>query len=631
MIQNIKDNLNILILFSAPLFAFLWHLENNHLPMSDAVGYLESAYVISKHLLNGDLIEFIISIFNERSWRPVIFQLFIVPFLVITNGDLLNSVLLTHVLFVSLSVFFTYKIFLKFSNKYISSLCASIICLSVDIFFGGDSFTLFAEISFIPFLLATFYYLSDPKLFQNKRKSNLFALFFTLTLLSRPVEGFLFLVTSLIFILFYQHREYLSYNEIFKGLTYPVFFAWLLFLSRLVPDVSSSVLKIDPPHSYEIFFLIFCVISITLFFLLLINFILKRNFSLKKNNKVQNFFFSKVMLYSSFVLWFWYTPRFGSLYGWVYETSIGNQFQHQKDNSYEFIELINRAFASHGVLIIYILLFLFTISILVSLKNNKKTILNIFRDFNILILTAIPMPLILYFTTFQVTYRKIAPVITLLLILFLINIISNYKIKKLSNIFLISIFFIQILFVYKNIYSSDINDKWMNQVKDKNLEYILGTQFPIPINSLNNPHESLVNFLSKEATVKNLNSIALVMDDSAYPVEPYLAKFLCKIKSLHCSFSSPKQFKYGNIDYLDSNDALLIIHSYSDVDNNSNKNIDLAKKKIVQSEKRSSPSELYSYYMQYLYLENNLSIHNINKVECYSFYKEYKACLLIKD
>ena len=337
------------------------------------------------------------------------------------------------------------------------------------------------------------------------------------------------------------------------------------------------------------------------------------------------------MLYSSFVLWFWYTPRFGSLYGWVYETSIGNQFQHQKDNSYEFIELINRAFASHGVLIIYILLFLFTISILVSLKNNKKTILNIFRDFNILILTAIPMPLILYFTTFQVTYRKIAPVITLLLILFLINIISNYKIKKLSNIFLISIFFIQILFVYKNIYSSDINDKWMNQVKDKNLEYILGTQFPIPINSLNNPHESLVNFLSKEATVKNLNSIALVMDDSAYPVEPYLAKFLCKIKSLHCSFSSPKQFKYGNIDYLDSNDALLIIHSYSDVDNNSNKNIDLAKKKIVQSEKRSSPSELYSYYMQYLYLENNLSIHNINKVECYSFYKEYKACLLIKD
>jgi len=118
MIQNIKDNLNILILLSAPLFAFLWHLENNHLPMSDAVGYLESAYVISKNLLNGDLIEFIISIFNERSWRPVIFQLFIVPFLVITNGDLLNSVLLTHVLFVSLSVFFAYKIFLKFSNKY---------------------------------------------------------------------------------------------------------------------------------------------------------------------------------------------------------------------------------------------------------------------------------------------------------------------------------------------------------------------------------------------------------------------------------------------------------------------------------------------------------------------------------
>jgi len=218
MIQIIKDNFNILILFSAPFLAFLWHLENNHLPMSDAVGYLESAHIISKNFLDGNLIEFFISIFNERSWRPVIFQLFIVPFLVITNGDFLNSVLLTHVLFVSLSVFFTYKIFLNFGDKYISSICASIICLSVDIFFGGDSFTLFAEISFIPFLLGTFYFLSDSKLFQNKRRSYLFTLFFTLTLLSRPVEGFLFLTTSLIFIIFYRHREYLSYNEILKGL-----------------------------------------------------------------------------------------------------------------------------------------------------------------------------------------------------------------------------------------------------------------------------------------------------------------------------------------------------------------------------------------------------------------------------
>jgi len=171
----------------------------------------------------------------------------------------------------------------------------------------------------------------------------------------------------------------------------------------------------------------------------------------------------------------------------------------------------------------------------------------------------------------------------------------------------------------------------MNQVKDKNSEYILGSQFPIPINSLNDPHNSLVGFLSKEAKIKNLNNIALVLDDSAYPVEPYLAKFMCQIKSLKCSFSSPKKFQYGNIDYLNRNDALLIIHSYADSENIIHKDIDLAKRNIDENMKRSSPSELYSYYLQYLYLEKNLSIHNINIVECYSFYKKYKACLLIKD
>ena len=30
------------------------------------------------------------------------------------------------------------------------------------------------------------------------------------------------------------------------------------------------------------------------------------------------------MKYSSIVVWMWFTTKFGSLYAWVYETSVGN-------------------------------------------------------------------------------------------------------------------------------------------------------------------------------------------------------------------------------------------------------------------------------------------------------------------
>ena len=392
MTMNIKSNIYLFILFTAPLLSLLWHLENSHMPMSDPVGYLENAYVIYQNFAQNNYFDFFISIFNERSWRPVIFQVFIVPFLIIFKGDILLTVAFVHFLFTSLSVFFVYKILKQKGDKYISAISASVVCLSLDIFFGGESFPLFAEISFIPFLLGSIYFLSKDKLFINKKNSYLFVLFFTLTLLSRPVVGVGFITISLLFIIFYNHTKYLSIQEIVRGFIYPVFFFWVLLFSRLVPKVSSSVIKIDPPNSYEIFFLIFCIISILLSVLLIYYIYIKRSKLFLKDKTEHKTFFSKSMFLSSFILWFWYTPRFGSLYGWIYETSIGNQFQHQKDNfNFGISELLFSAINIRGPIVIYAILSLFIITIfLYLLENNfklrKKNIFKIFfNNTNLLI------------------------------------------------------------------------------------------------------------------------------------------------------------------------------------------------------------------------------------------------------
>ncbi|MEC7885812.1 MAG: hypothetical protein VX544_03400, partial [Pseudomonadota bacterium] len=214
------------------------------------------------------------------------------------------------------------------------------------------------------------YFLSKDSLFKDKKRSYLFIIFFTLTLLSRPVEGALFLSLGLLTIIFYKHSKYLSLYEIVKGFTYPIFFLWLLFISSLVPEVSSSVLKIHPPYSYEIFLISAIFVSSLLLLMLFLIYTLKKNGSNKTFKSIDTFF-SKSMLISSIMLWIWYTPRFGSLYAWVYSTSLGNQFEYMKYHNYQPLELIIEAFNGHGIFTVYLIIFLFIISLFFNLIHNR--------------------------------------------------------------------------------------------------------------------------------------------------------------------------------------------------------------------------------------------------------------------
>jgi len=248
----------------------------------------------------------------------------------------------------------------------------------------------------------------------------------------------------------------------------------------------------------------------------------------------------------------------------------------------------------------------------------------------LLILTSVPIPIILYFATWQITYRKIAPVVTLLLIFMLINIISFEKIKKTSYIVLTVVFLSQTYTLFNHIYNTEYNDKWVDYNGNKSKIYLFGSYFPYPIKSIEDPHKNLINFLEKNSKEISTYKIALIFDDSAYPVEPYLTKFLCNNISLNCTFTSPKKFIYGNFDYLNDHEVFVIIHDY-DISTDNSKNIKIAKNHIDEKIGVSSPAELYSYYLNYLYVSNELNTHNINVKKCDNIYKKYKACLLIKD
>ena len=635
--NNLRNNRGLFFLLLVPLFSFLWHFENLQLPISDSVEYLDSAYSIYLFFHNGEYLNFIISIFNERGWRPIAFQLFIVPFLIIFSGNILMSILMTHVLFNSISAFFIYKILKKFiSSEYSTIVSVLILSLSFNIFFGGQPLPLFAEISFIAFLLGAIYFLLKIDLFRNKSDTRLFTLFFSLTLLVRPVEGIIFLVPVLLLFTWKNYSNYVTAREMLQAFLYPLFFVWLLFISRIFPEVSSSVIKIDPPNSLNIFINLTMIISLLLFLISICLLILryKKNFLYKKP---QQNFFKRSLLFSSLILWVWYTPRFGSLYGWVYDTSIGDTFDYLKNDIPEFSSLFFGILQNNGPIIIYLLLFLLFATIFINFKNSKKILVtseNLKKEIinlNYLLASALPLPILLYFTTHQITYRKISPAVVLLLIYLLVIIFQNKNIKKVANISLSIFLLVQVFSLSNLIFSKEKVVRWNNQDETFIKKNILGYQFPKPINSGYNRYDKLISFIKEETDNYSYKKITLVLKDDEYPIERYLFKFMCRTNNLECSFFYPKKFGKKNFSELETEELLLLILSdneYVTPQNLLAKKISLL---INKNFKKMSIADLNTYHVLYLLTNELLSTHNFQSKKCYNFVENYHACLIKKN
>ena len=634
---NTKKEFSLLFILLVSIFSFLWHYQNLQLPISDSVEYLDAAYTIYMFFDNGEYFNFLISIFNERGWRPIIFQIFIVPFLMISSGNILFSVIMTHFVFSTISAFFIFKILNLFiDNKYSVVISTLILSLSFNILFGGQPLPLFAEISFIAFLLGTIYFLIKSDLFKNKRDSRLFTLFFTLTLLTRPIEGIVFLVPALAVLIWKRYSQYVTLREIISGILYPVFFIWILFISRIFPEVSSSVIKIDPPTSLRIF------TFLTIFFSLLLVSLFAFSKYLKHKKKIffkepQVNFFKKSLFISSLFLWVWYTPRFGSLYGWVYDTSIGDTFAYLKQDVPPFNNLIISAIQNNGLIISCIIVGLLIVSFSMKILFKNKIINKFdnismkFNNISLIVCTAIPIPIILYFTTHQITYRKISPVIVILSIYALIVIYQNKNIFRLSNTLLTIFLISQIFFLTRYIYNEEKNLSWNHQTDNQFGEMILGSQFPYPVKSGHNRYDKLISFLQEERNKGVFKKLTLVLKDDEFPIERYLFKFLCKKNNVDNKFFYPKNFDNDNYSYLEDEEAFLLILSkkFRPLISKDVKNI--VKNIMEEKKNKMSISDFNTYNFILLFSSGALAKYKFEIHKCYNFFNEYEACLITKD
>ena len=208
---------------------------------------------------------------------------------------------------------------------------------------------------------------------------------------------------------------------------------------------------------------------------------------------------------------------------------------------------------------------------------------------------------------------------------------KNTKNIKFNNTILTFFLTIQCFTLYNYINISVDNEFWQHTEKEYYVEKILGTEFPKPVNKKVNQYNVLVEFIKNSYEKNSENKIILALSDSPFPIERYHMKFICKIHMIHCDFLPFKSFKKNNLDLLSENYQILLVSSKKSNLDISNDIATSIKNNLSDSLKTSSPVELYSMYLHYLYASNNLAMYKLNVEKCETFYKDFSACLISKN
>lgn len=640
-LEKVKKSTYLIFLFIPIIFSFFWHFNNSQIPVSDAIGWLEASFKILEPYWNsGSISGTLYELFTERSWRPVIFHLFVVPFLWITNGDFLMASLLVHVSFVSLSTLIIFKFFRLRLDRFSSAISTSIVCLSTNIMFGGIGLPLFAELSFTPFFLCTIYCLIQSNYFSNKTYSIFFSLFFFLIFATRPIEALMYVTLPLLFF-FYKgvSENRIELISVLKGLLISFIAVSLLCISRFIPKVSNSIKSLDPPYSLEIYTIVSTVIVITTLLISLYYFYLRT----KNNSYKDTSYLIMAFKIHTFLIFIWWYGHFSSLYEWVYQTSFGSIVSYYEPTDKFYLLIF--AFKSFGLYIFPIILIIF---ILIKLYNFIKRVNYVFFEEYYYLLLTIPIPWTIYLFSVQGFYRKISLSLVCLLVFFLINIMSKKEYLRPKQIFFLLLVSIQVASISTHTFLKEANDQfWSFKNRNSTASNFIGHEYPLPINIQPNYHNKVVDFLDYQGQKKGYKRFAITLDESGVPIDAFVIALLCRTNKYICTlpYNARSKLLLGTYDnknkfredfillkneFLRNRyDVFFLVNPKSTLmqinEKEANKALDLAINKV-----NTSPSARFAYYLKYLYSANKLMDYNLKLTVCLNINEIYDGCIIEK-
>ncbi len=168
------------------LLVVVWHLFNTRYPNDDAADYFKTAQQIYQRFGSDGLLSGLRAAYMHRGWRPVLFPVVSVPFLLLTNGSVHLTMLLAMT--ASYAILLTYAYVL--CREYLEPRGAALatLLLGSTYWLIASSYYFFSEVWLYACAFAVLYYLKKSALFTSWKHSALLGAWVGITLASKPVE-----------------------------------------------------------------------------------------------------------------------------------------------------------------------------------------------------------------------------------------------------------------------------------------------------------------------------------------------------------------------------------------------------------------------------------------------------------
>ena len=175
-----------------PLIVFAhWHWSDQAYPRSDAAEYFMKVQYEYLVLMKEGIWNYVNEFYGTRLWKPTLITPFVLPWLYISQGNVVFSVRMTLLVWYSLFCLYLFlylRIYLKTTRLWVAYNC---VALSPIPLIASHEFR--AELAFITVTLGAIYHLVRSEKFSNSTHVWSSGLLTSLALCIRPVESLLYL------------------------------------------------------------------------------------------------------------------------------------------------------------------------------------------------------------------------------------------------------------------------------------------------------------------------------------------------------------------------------------------------------------------------------------------------------
>lgn len=516
------------------IFTLAWFLKNAELPSSDAANYMSTSVDITAKFFSNNMLHGIAAIYDIRGWRPVVFPALLVPYILITKGNLLLSYSLFEVGALVFTLIYVYLYLRLVLNRLSGVIASSIILLLPHIQIQILGF--YCESMLFPAVLAALYHFYLSHNLSNKKHSYLSALFFSWAILIRPVEAVVHMLPVFVFALGFLNKNKSEMSGDIIPSVSLIALAPLLFLACALNHLSH-------------FGIIFPIASLVLLSIFVSSVFFRRTYGSNKATESCLFTFVSIAVITAS---FWYFPYAKETFQWLYETSAGsvaqNTIRSTADNS-GFIKQLSVHVATDGYFVFYSCSILAVISILFS-STGKAAKHKFYEPIFFLLLTSI-LPVLEILFTVQDIVRKSALFLPMFLMAMLMVGLRQGKYIKARVFTGVCVLITQFSLLFYTVL--------LNPVYNNHLDPLIGYATPKPVLASHNPNQQLVKFLQDQYNNYKFKSVDLEVNPYTLdPVDPFLFNLIIRASRLPFSASYTYFPEYNE-------ENVLSLHSKVDV------------------------------------------------------------------